>query len=241
MTLCSPTITWKDGLFGLPLVQCAAVRTWRSLIKVPPQNGRLPPWLTNATCQGREYGVTSDPPTIDAGFTPQAKLIRILKQLHFFQYMANNISACYIENICELLITSGRWWVWWVYGWGCSCRCYNKLNIGIIWYGYYGNSEMNGLLSSSYTFTTISRACPVASGWRIIVFAVIIATCETTNTMWISIAVTSSYITLIGRWAAAPVGNRNTIALSRGNGGCWSGYRRCRFYCKTIWSCEFDK
>ena len=102
-------------------------------------------------------------------------------------------------------------------------------------------SEMYGLLSSSYTFTTISRACPVASGWRIIVFAVIIATCETTNTMWISIAVTSSYITLIGRWAAAPVGNRNTIALSRGNSGCWIGYRRCRFYCKTIWSCEFDE
>ena len=100
---------------------------------------------------------------------------------------------------------------------------------------------MYGLSLLYFTFTTISRASPVASSWRIIVFAIIIAACQTTNTMRISIAVTSSYITLIGRGAAAPVGARNTIALARGNSGCWSGYCRCRFYCKTIWSCEFDK
>ena len=91
LVLWSPTIISK---FDELSVQWAAVNTCRSLIRVPPQKGLLPPRDTRATCQGKEYGVTSAPPTIPEGLTPHALATKILHifalkllQIYFRNYM----------------------------------------------------------------------------------------------------------------------------------------------------------
>ena len=80
MVPCSPTMMSKVFEVGLELMQWDAVRMCRELIKVPPQNGLLPLFCTNATCHGSEYGEAGAPPTIcpvtnslDEGVNPQAR------------------------------------------------------------------------------------------------------------------------------------------------------------------------
>ena len=70
-------------------VQWAAVITCLGPISVPPQNGLLEPGRTRATCHGREYGVTSDPPTMREGLTPQP--IMITSKLKDFNEKASSL------------------------------------------------------------------------------------------------------------------------------------------------------
>ena len=100
MVPCSPTMMSKVFEVGLELMQWDAVRMCRELIKVPPQNGLLPLFCTNATCHGREYGEAGAPPTIcpvtnsrDEGGTPQAIKQRNALYISIFtQYLFKHIS-----------------------------------------------------------------------------------------------------------------------------------------------------
>lgn len=46
-----------------PCTQCAAVNTYFELIKLPPQNGAEPPFLTRPACQGKCVISALSPPT----------------------------------------------------------------------------------------------------------------------------------------------------------------------------------